>query len=83
MKESEMMNMTWSRTRIVFSIWILALVAITSVSMALGARASTTAFLVVLAATPMGVALVLGFTGARRMTTRELIYAVENPKKTI
>ena len=82
MKEMECMGMNWSRTRLVFSIWILALVAMTSLSVAFGAGVSTTAFLVVLASTPMGVALLLGVTGAPRITTQQLIYAVEHPTKT-
>jgi hypothetical protein len=74
------MFMNRIRLRSIVGLWLLALVAIGSVSTAVGASGSTTALLLLLAATPMGIALLLGFSGGRTMTTHELLYAVENPR---
>jgi hypothetical protein len=52
--------------------------AIVGVSTAVGARVSTSAFLAVLSAAPMGIAILLGFSGSRTLTPHELLYAVRN-----
>jgi hypothetical protein len=73
------MFMKPSRTPLVFGLWLVAVMAIAGVSTAVGARASTTAFLAVLSAAPMGIAILLGFSGSRTLTPHELLYAARNP----
>jgi hypothetical protein len=75
------MFMRPSRTLLVFGVWLVAVAAIVGVSTAVGARASTTAFLAVLSAAPMGIAILLGFSGARTQTPHEILYAARNSPK--
>ena len=52
------------------------------VGIAIGARWSTIAFLLLLmSVTPMVVALLLGFSRVASMTPHELLYAIDNPKE--
>jgi hypothetical protein len=75
------MFMKPSRTRLVLGVWLVAVAAIVGVSTAVGAHASTTAFLAVLSAAPMGIAILLGFSGTRTQTPHEILYAVRNSPK--
>ena len=70
-----------SRTPRVIRIWFAALTTIVVLSVALGARWSTTALLLAMSATPMAVALLLGFGGARSLTPHELLHAVDHRKQ--
>lgn len=69
-----------SRTQLIVGIWLIAVVAVVGLSVALDARWSTTALLLVVAAAPMGVAVLLGF-GGRALTTAELLYAIDKPRR--
>ena len=70
-----------SRKQLVVSLWFVALIAVVTLSVALGARWSTTALLVVVAAAPMVVAFFLGFGGAQSQTVHELLYAMDTRKE--
>jgi hypothetical protein len=67
-----------SRSRLVFGVWLVAVAAIVGVSTAVGARVSTTVLLAVLFAAPMGIAILLGFSAERALTTHEILHAVHN-----
>jgi hypothetical protein len=70
---------TICRSRLLGGLWLGAAAVIVAASVAMGARASTSAFLLAAWAVPAGVVLVIGL-GASPPTVAELLYAVNNPK---
>jgi hypothetical protein len=69
-----------SRMWIVGGAWVAAMATIVAYSVAVGARLSTSALLLVICAVPMGVALLIGF-GAPSPTVAELLYVVDTKKE--
>ena len=70
-----------SRTLLITGIWLASMAAGISLSMAFGARWSTTALIFVITAAPMGIALLLGFGGANSMTAHDTLYATPGPNQ--
>ena len=70
-----------SRTLLITGIWLASMAAGTALSMAFGARWSTTALIFVIMAAPMGIALLLGFGGANAMTAHDTLYATPGPNQ--
>jgi hypothetical protein len=69
-----------AQSAFVIALWLLAVLIVFSSSVLMGARWSTMALLLLASAAPMAVAVLLGFGGARSLTTHELLYAVNNEK---
>ncbi|HEV3059087.1 MAG TPA: hypothetical protein VGY48_12625 [Vicinamibacterales bacterium] len=68
---------TAARTWLLGSGWLATLVVIVASSVAMGARLSTSAFLLVVCAVPMGVMLLIGLS-APSPTVAEILYSVNN-----
>jgi hypothetical protein len=68
-----------SRMMLISGSWLGVVAVIVAISVALGARLSTSALLVVICAVPVGVALVIGF-GPPPPTVAELLYSADSKK---
>jgi hypothetical protein len=66
-----------SRTWLVGGVWFTTVAAIVVSSVAIGARTSTSALLLLVGALPLGVALLIGF-GAPPPTVAELLHTVDS-----
>jgi hypothetical protein len=68
-----------SRTQLLGGAWLVIVAGIVASSIAMGARVSTSAYLVALCMIPLGVMLVIGM-GASPPTVAELLYATNHEK---
>jgi hypothetical protein len=71
-----MLNNNASRMWVVGTVWLTALVIMLASSVAMGARLSTTALLLVIGVAPAIVMLLIGF-GAPPPTVAELLHSVD------
>jgi len=67
---------TASRTWLVGGVWLATLALVIAGSVAMGARASTTALLLALSVAPAGIMLLIGL-GAPSPTVAEVLYTVD------
>jgi hypothetical protein len=70
-----------ARTQLVMRICLATLATVLVLGVAIGARWSTIALLLLMSVTPMVVALLLGFSRGASTTPHELLYAVNNPRR--
>ena len=68
-----------SRTQLITGIWLASVAAGVTLSMVFGARWATIALIFVIAAAPMGIALLLGFGAADSMSAHDTLYATPSP----
>ena len=69
-----------SRTGIVSGIWLAGVAGLIACSVAMGASVATSSLVLVVGASSMGVALLIGL-GAPSPTVAEVLYAVNKPRE--